>query len=113
MSCTESPDATADTELAGWVIAALERAQAGALTDAPVRVTAVLLEDLKRLAPSNELASQVGQVLLHFAAADAAFVFRPAWLDVARQVDDMVKCAVCDAFTARGSKACGKTGCPF
>ncbi|HEX6048218.1 MAG TPA: hypothetical protein VFZ21_03085, partial [Gemmatimonadaceae bacterium] len=85
----ESADATGDTELGGWVIAALERAHAGALSDAPVRATAALLEDLKRLAPRNELASQVGQVLLHFAAADAAFVFRPAWLDVARQVDDM------------------------
>jgi len=30
-----------------------------------------------------------------------------------RQVDDMVKCAVCGTFTARGSKSCGKAGCPF
>ena len=30
-----------------------------------------------------------------------------------RQVDDMVKCAVCGAFSARGSKSCGKVGCPF
>jgi hypothetical protein len=32
--------------------------------------------------------AHVGRVLLHFAAADAAFVLRPAWLDVVRQVDD-------------------------
>jgi hypothetical protein len=31
----------------------------------------------------------------------------------ARQVDDMVECAVCGTFTARGSKSCGKAGCPF
>lgn len=85
----ESPDATGDSELAGWVIAALERAHAGALSDAPVRAAASLLEGQRRLAPRSELASQVGRVLLHFAAADAAFVFRPAWLDVARQVDDV------------------------
>ncbi len=30
-----------------------------------------------------------------------------------RQVDDMVKCEVCGTFTARGSKSCGKAGCPF
>ncbi len=30
-----------------------------------------------------------------------------------RQVDDMVKCAVCGTFTARGSTGCGKAGCPF
>jgi hypothetical protein len=29
------------------------------------------------------------------------------------QVDDMVKCAVCGTFTARGGKSCGKAGCPF
>lgn len=30
-----------------------------------------------------------------------------------RQVDDMVKCEVCGTFTPRGSKSCGKAGCPF
>lgn len=30
-----------------------------------------------------------------------------------RRVDDMVKCDVCGAFVARGSRACGKPGCPF
>ena len=30
-----------------------------------------------------------------------------------RQVDDMVKCGVCGAFTARDSKSCGKPGCPY
>ncbi len=30
-----------------------------------------------------------------------------------RQVDDMVKCEVCSTFIARGSKSCGKPGCPF
>jgi len=30
-----------------------------------------------------------------------------------RQVADMVKCSVCGAFTAAGSKSCGKPGCPF
>lgn len=28
-------------------------------------------------------------------------------------VEDMVQCSVCDAYTARGSKSCGKAGCPF
>lgn len=28
-------------------------------------------------------------------------------------VEDMVQCSVCDAYVARGSKACGKDGCPF
>ena len=44
---------------------------------------------------------------------DAARQQKKAAAAKARQVDDMVKCAVCDAFTARGSKACGRTGCPF
>jgi len=29
------------------------------------------------------------------------------------QVADMVKCKVCGAFNAAGSKSCGKAGCPF
>jgi hypothetical protein len=44
---------------------------------------------------------------------DAARREKKAAAGKARQVDDMVKCVVCDAFTARGSKACGKAGCPF
>ena len=44
---------------------------------------------------------------------DAARQEKKAAAAKARQVDDMVKCAVCDAFTARGSKACGRAGCPF
>jgi hypothetical protein len=53
-----------------------------------VRVVAALLEEHRRLTPRSELAAHVGRVLLHFAGTDAAFVFRPAWLDLARQVDD-------------------------
>jgi uncharacterized protein len=30
-----------------------------------------------------------------------------------RQVDDMVKCDICDSFIARGSKACERADCPF
>lgn len=30
-----------------------------------------------------------------------------------RQVEDMVKCKVCGAFTARDAKSCGKPSCPF
>jgi uncharacterized protein len=30
-----------------------------------------------------------------------------------RQVDDMLKCDVCGTFIARGSKGCGRPGCPF
>jgi len=28
-------------------------------------------------------------------------------------VEDMVECEVCNTFTPRGSKSCGKAGCPF
>lgn len=28
-------------------------------------------------------------------------------------VEDMVQCSVCEAYAARGSKSCGKAGCPF
>lgn len=28
-------------------------------------------------------------------------------------VEDMVQCSVCEAYVARGSKSCGKDGCPF
>lgn len=27
-------------------------------------------------------------------------------------VEDMVQCSTCDAYVARGSKSCGKDGCP-
>ncbi len=27
-------------------------------------------------------------------------------------VEDMVQCSMCDAYVARGSKSCGKDGCP-
>jgi len=28
-------------------------------------------------------------------------------------VEDMVKCSLCESYVARGSKSCGKDGCPF
>lgn len=28
-------------------------------------------------------------------------------------VEDMVQCSKCDAYVARGTKSCGKDGCPF
>jgi hypothetical protein len=74
--------------LLGWVVAGLERANAGAAGEMTVRVVAALLEEQRRLTPGGDFASHIGRVLLHFAATDAAFVFRPAWLDLARQVDD-------------------------
>jgi hypothetical protein len=77
-----------ETELLGWMVAALDRAHGAVIGDPAVRVVAVLLEEQRRLAPRNELAMHVGRALLHFAATDAAFVFRPAWLDVVRNVDD-------------------------
>jgi len=83
-----SQDELGEEELAGWIIAALERARAGALGDASVRTVAAVLEEQRRMAPRNDLAAQVGRVLLHFATTDASFVFRPAWMDVTRQVDD-------------------------
>ena len=94
-----------EVELVGWIVAALDRAHAGAIGDAPVRVAIVLLEDAHRLAPRSELAAHVGRVLLHFAATDAAFVFRPGWLDLVRRVDDMVRrelLARALAWVARG-----------
>jgi hypothetical protein len=78
-----------ETELLGWIMAALDRAHAGAIGDPAVRVVSVLLEEDRRLSPRSELAMYVGRALLHFAATDAAFVFRPAWLDVVRNVDDL------------------------
>jgi hypothetical protein len=94
-----------EIELVGWIIAALDRAHAGAIGDPAVRVVAVLLEEEQRLAPRSELAAHVGRVLLHFAATDAAFVFRPAWLDLVRHVDDTVRrelLARALAWVARG-----------
>jgi hypothetical protein len=75
-----------DTELLGWMIAALDRAHTGALGEGTIRVVAAMLDDRRRVATADAAAT-IGRVLLHFAATDAAFVFRPAWLDVARQAD--------------------------
>ena len=75
-----------DAELLGWMIAALDRAHAGTLGEPTIRSVAALLDERRRIA-SPDAAATVGRVLLHFAATDAAFVFRPAWLDVARQID--------------------------
>jgi len=100
----DAPDG-GETELLGWIVAALERAHAGALGDLAVRVVASVLEEQKRLAPRPELANHVGHVLLHFAASEAAFVFRSAWLDVVRQVDDAARrelLARALAWVARG-----------
>ncbi|HEY9164333.1 MAG TPA: hypothetical protein VIN57_06955 [Magnetovibrio sp.] len=43
-------------------------------------------------------------------ADDAA---RSSSKSASAEVEDMVQCSVCDAYTARGSKSCGKAGCPF
>jgi hypothetical protein len=75
-----------DGELMGWMIAGLERAHAGALGETTVRAVAALLDERRRVAPPDATAT-IGRVLLHFAATDAAFVFRAPWLDVVRQVD--------------------------
>jgi hypothetical protein len=94
-----------ETELLGWLVAALERAHAGAINEIAVRVVAVLLDDQRRLTPGGELSAHVGRVLLHFAATDAAFVFRPVWVDVVRQVDDVSRrelLARALAWVARG-----------
>jgi len=94
-----------EIELVGWIVAALDRAHAGAIGDAPVRVATVLLDEAHRLAPRSELATHIGRVLLHFAATDAAFVFRPGWLELVRRVDDMVRrelLARALAWVARG-----------
>jgi hypothetical protein len=94
-----------EIELVGWIVAALDRAHAGAIGDGAVRVATVLLEEAHRLAPRSELGPHIGRVLLHFAATDAAFVFRPGWLDLVRRVDDMVRrelLARALAWVARG-----------
>jgi len=94
-----------EVELVGWIVAALDRAHTGATGDAAVRVATVLLEEAYRLAPRSELATHIGRVLLHFAATDAAFVFRPGWLDLVRRVDDTVRrelLARALAWVARG-----------
>ena len=77
-----------EVELAGWAIAALDRAHAGAIPEGAVRVVSSLLEDHQRHSPQNSMATAVGRALLSLAATDAAFVFRPAWADVVREVDD-------------------------
>jgi hypothetical protein len=83
-------DTTTDgeTELLGWMVAVLDRAHAGAVSDGAVRVVSLLLEEQRRLAPHGESTVTVGRVLLHFASTDAAFVFRPVWAELVRQVDD-------------------------
>ena len=94
-----------EVELVGWIIAALDRVHAGTIGDPAVRVVAVLLEEDHRLAPRSELPTHVGRVLLHFAATDAAFVFRSAWLDIVRHVDDLSRrelLARALAWVARG-----------
>jgi hypothetical protein len=103
----ESPDG-GDTELLGWLVAALERAHAGAINDGAVRVAAALLEEQRRLSPRSEMSAHIGRVLMHFAASDAAFVFKPAWVDVVRHVDDGARrelLARALAWVARGYAA--------
>jgi hypothetical protein len=75
-----------DNELLGWMIAALDRAYAGSLGEGTIRAVAAMLDDRRR-ASAPDTAATIGRVLLHFAATDAAFVFRPAWLEVVRQTD--------------------------
>jgi len=107
-SADPSADASGDAELLGWVVAGLERAHAGALGELTVRAAGAVLEEQRRLAPRTDMPAQVGRVLLHFAASDAAFVFRPAWLDVTRQVDDSSRrelLARALAWVARGYAA--------
>lgn len=93
-----------DTELVGWALAAIERAHAGAVPETAVRVAAALLES-PRLAPNADVPVYAGRVLLHLAAADAAFVFRSPWLELSRRVDpsarrDLLAHAL--AWVARG-----------
>jgi hypothetical protein len=76
-----------EIELLGWMVAALDRAHAGAVGEPAVRVVVALLEEQRRLAPHSEVAATVGRALLHFASTDAAFVFRPVWAELVRQVD--------------------------
>jgi hypothetical protein len=105
LSRTVGDSPRGEVELVGWIVAALDRAHAGVIGDPAVRVVAVLLEEDHRLAPRSELPTHVGRVLLQFAATDAAFVFRPAWLDVVRHVDDLSRrelLARALAWVARG-----------
>jgi hypothetical protein len=100
----DAPDG-GETELLGWLIAALDRSRTGALGEIAVRTVAAILEEQRRLAPHSEISVQIGRTLLHFAGTDAAFVFRPAWLDVVRQVDDVSRrelLARALAWVARG-----------
>ena len=82
------PTAGGETELLGWMVAALDRAHAGAIGEGAVRVVAALLGEQRRVSPNGQSATTIGHALLHFASADAAFVFRPVWADVVRQVDE-------------------------
>jgi hypothetical protein len=77
-----------EIELLGWMVAVLDRAHAGVVSEPAIRVVAALLEEHRRLGPHGEVTTTIGRVLLYFAATDAAFVFRPVWADVVRQVDD-------------------------
>jgi hypothetical protein len=102
---SESAGNSAEPELLGWAIAALERAHVGSVGEPTIRAVAALVEDLKRNGASSELSSSVGRVLLHLSASDAAFVFRPAWLDVVRQSDEVSRrelLARAVAWVARG-----------
>ena len=88
---SETAGTAAESELLGWIIAALERAHVGSVGEITVRAAAALLEDIKRGGASSNIATSVGRVLLHLSSADAAFVFRPAWLDVVRQADEVTR----------------------
>jgi hypothetical protein len=88
---SETAGTAAESELLGWTIAALERAHVGSVGEITVRAAAALLEDINRGGASTDIATSVGRVLLHLSSADAAFVFRPAWLDVVRQADEVTR----------------------
>ena len=85
---SETAGSSGEPELLGWIIAALERAHAGVVGEPTVRAVAALLEDLKRTRSSSDIATSVGRVLLHLSSSDAAFVFRPVWLDIVRHADE-------------------------
>ena len=102
---SETAGTSAEPELVGWSIAALERAHVGSVGELTVRAVAALLEDLKRNGASSDIATTIGRVLVHLSSSDAAFVFRPTWLDVVRQADEMTRrelLARAVAWVARG-----------
>ena len=105
---SETAGNSAEPELVGWSIAALERAHVGSVGELTVRAVAALLDDLKRSGATSEIATTVGRVLVHLSSSDAAFVFRPAWLDVVRQADETTRrelLARAVAWVARGYAA--------